>query len=155
MTINLEDINNYVYEHIPLTQALSAKIVAYDDEKVVISGALKPNINHRDTAFGGSLSAFGVLSGWALLFIKLKEEGITCRLVIQKSSFDFKNPIPDDFTTIAFAPSDKNWCRFIKTLTKYNKARIIIDSKVQSPKSGLGGTHQGVYVAVAIQKDRE
>ena len=150
MQINLEDINSYVHEHMPLTKALSAEITAYDGKKVVISAPLAPNINHRDTAFGGSLSALGVLSGWALLFIKLQEESMSCRLVIQKSSFDFKNPIPDDFTTICHAPNAQTWLKFIKTLKRHGKARITVASEVVSPKSGLGGTHQGVYVALIL-----
>jgi len=150
MHINLEDINSYVHEHMPLTKALGAKITAYDGKKVVISSPLAPNLNHRDTAFGGSLSALGVLSGWALLFIKLKEENISCRLVIQKSSFDFKNPIPDDFTTVCHAPDTQTWLKFIKTLKRHGKARITVASEVLSPESGLGGTHQGAYVALIL-----
>ncbi len=150
MQINLEDINSYVHEHMPLTKALGAEITVYDGEKVIVSAPLTPNLNHRDTAFGGSLSALGVLSGWALLFIKLQEENMSCRLVIQKSSFDFKNPIPDDFTTICHAPDTQTWLKFIKTLKRHGKARIAVASEVISPKSGLGGTHQGVYVALIL-----
>ena len=149
--IDLKEINAYVHKHMPLSQALGAEITAYDGKKVNITAPLAPNINHRDTAFGGSLSALGVLSGWALLFIKLKEDGIDCRLVIQQSNFDFKSPIPDDFTITAHAPEEKLWKKFIRTLQRYGKARISIDSLVESPESGIGGTHQGVYVAIILK----
>jgi len=148
--INLKDINAYVHEHMPLSQALGAKIESYDGNQVVISAPLAPNINHSETAFGGSLSALGVLSGWALLFIKLKEEGISCRLVIQKSSFDFKKPIPDNFHVICQAPEAKVWNRFIKTLKKHKKARITVYSSITNTQVGLGGSHKGVYVAMIL-----
>jgi len=65
---------------------------------------LDKNINHRGSGFGGSLSAVAILSGWALLFIKMKELGMQTKLVIQSSNFEFTNPVIDDFEAVCSLP---------------------------------------------------
>jgi len=153
MKVNLNEVTSYIHEHIPITSHLGATVESYDGEKVIISAPLTPNLNHRNTAFGGSLSSFGILSGWTLLFLKLKEMGIKNRLVIQKSSFDFLVPVDDDFQATSTIPQPEIWDKFIKTLTKHGRARITVQSRIES-SSGTGGNHEGVYVAV-ILKDNE
>ena len=147
--MTLSEITSYIHNHIPLTAHLGAVIDAYDGEAVTISAPLGPNLNHRNTAFGGSISALGILSGWALLFLKLKDTGIKNRLVIQKSSFDFQEPIDDNFKASCSLPNDENWDKFIRTLTKHGRARIIVKSIIKSA-SGTGGVHEGAYVAIAL-----
>jgi len=146
LNINLNEINAYIHAQMPITPHLGASISLYDGQKVVVSAPLAANLNHHHTAFGGSLSAFGILSGWALLFIKLKEIDINCSLVIQKSAFEFLAPITCDFEAVCIVPPVDVWDKFIKTLRKHGRARITVASTLQSP-TGIGGTHEGVYVA--------
>lgn len=149
--MNLSEITSYIHEHIPLTSHLGATVESYDGKTVLISAPLIPNLNHRNTAFGGSISALGILSGWTLLFLKLKETGIRNRLVIQKSSFDFKDPIDGDFRATCTLPDQEKWEKFIKTLSRHGRARITVRSKIED-SSGIGGTHVGVYVAITLKE---
>jgi len=147
--MNESEVTSYIHEHIPLTSHLGATVESYDGNTVTISAPLTPNLNHRNTAFGGSISALGILSGWTLLFLKLKEAGIKSRLVIQKSSVDFQDPIADDFKAIGILPDQKTWEKFTRTLSKHGRARISIQSKIES-SSGIGGIHEGAYVAIVL-----
>ena len=150
--MKLPEITSYIHEHIPLTSHLGAIVESYDGKTVSISAPLTPNLNHRNTAFGGSISALGILSGWTLLFLKLKETGIKSRLVIQKSLFDFQDPVDDDFKAICTLPDQIIWEKFMKTLSKYGRARISVQSKIES-SSGIGGTHEGAYVAILLSEN--
>jgi len=150
--MNLTEITSYIHEHIPLTSHLGARITAYDGRSITISAPLKPNLNHRNTAFGGSISALGILSGWALLFLKLRETNLRNRLVIQKSKFDFDDPIDDDFKATCILPEPEIWDKFIKTLSRHGRARIAVLSKIED-SCGIGGTHEGVYVAIALKEN--
>lgn len=149
--MNLSELTSYIHKHIPLTVHLGAVVQSYDGNKIEIKAPLKPNLNHRNTAFGGSVSALGILSGWALLFIKLKESGLLTRLVIQHSSFDFIEPIDADFKAICAMPEEIEWERFIKTLKRHGKARITVNSKINSLDEN-GGNHSGTYVAISLDK---
>jgi len=150
--MNLVEITSYIHKHIPLTSHLGATVESYDGKSVAMSAPLAPNLNHRNTAFGGSISALGILSGWTLLYLKLKESGIKTRLVIQKSSFDFKDPIDGDFKATCTLPGQETWDKFISTLSKYGRARITVQSKIEG-SSDIGGTHEGVYVAIALKEN--
>ncbi len=150
--MNLSEITSYIHDHIPLTSHLGAVVESFDGEMVSISAPLNPNLNHRNTAFGGSISALGILSGWTLLFLKLQESGIKNRLVIQKSSFDFQDPVDDDFKATCALPDTETWEKFIKTLTRHGRARITVQSRIES-SSGTGGNHEGVYVAIVLKEN--
>lgn len=150
--MNLSEITSYIHEHIPLTSHLGAIVESYDGNTVSITAPLSPNLNHRNTAFGGSISALGILSGWTLLFLKLKEIGIKNRLVIQKSSFDFQDPVDNDFKVICSLPDQKVWEKFTKTLLRHGRARISVQSRIES-SSGIGGTHEGAYVAIVLNEN--
>lgn len=147
MDRKLDEITKYIHNHIPITLHLGVKVKFYDGRSVALSAPIAPNLNHRNTAFGGSLSALAILSGWALLHLKLKEQDIRSRLVIQKSSFEFSDPIDKDFDATCSMPSNDLFEKFLRTLKKYKKARIRLTSKITSP-SGKAGLHEGTYVAV-------
>lgn len=150
--MDLTEITAYLHEHIPLTAHLGAAVEAYDGESVVLSAPLPPNLNHRNTAFGGSISALGILSGWTLLFLQLRETGVQSRLVIQKSSFDFRDPVTGDFKATCRLPDAATWERFLRTLLRRGRARITVQSNV-TDATGVGGTHEGVYVALLQESD--
>lgn len=149
MKIQMQEILDYIHDHIPITSHLGAFIQQYDDESITIGAPLDANINHRNSVFGGSLSAIAILSGWALLFVKLKRCGIQNRLVIQHSSFDFLNPATIDFEARSEFLSSAELDRFMKMFARKGKARITIKTNVYSG-SELCGVSTGVYVAVKI-----
>ncbi|MGL1888586.1 MAG: thioesterase domain-containing protein [Reichenbachiella sp.] len=151
MEIDINEILEYIHEHIPITAHLEASITEYSGNTLSVGAPLEANINHRNSAFGGSLSAIGILSGWALLFVKLKELSVSNRLVIQNSSFDFLAPATSDFVASAELPDSIEYDTFLKVFKRKGKARIKINSKVYCG-SILCGTHTGTYVAVGTIK---
>ena len=40
---------------------------------VTLRAPLAPNINHRETVFGGSASAVAILAAWAILYVRLQQ----------------------------------------------------------------------------------
>ena len=148
--MHLSEVNAYIHEHIPMTAAIGAMVESYDGRRVAVSAPLAPNLNHRNTAFGGSLAALGIVSGWVLLFLKLKECGFKNRLVIRKSAFDFLEPIGGDFSAVCKLPPAEEWEDFLHTLNRRGRSRITLHSEIFGP-SGPAGRHEGLYVAVAIK----
>jgi thioesterase domain-containing protein len=149
--MNLPEVTAYLHEHIPITAHLGARVESYDGTSVCLSAPLEPNLNHQLTAFGGSVSALAILSGWTLLHLRLREQGIRSRLVIQKSAVDFLDPIERDFRAIGTMPPAEKWEKFLRTLQKFGRARISVLSRIES-SAGTGGRHEGVYVAVSLRE---
>jgi thioesterase domain-containing protein len=58
------ELERYLHEHIPLSHAMRVGVVTVDAGTVVLRAPLEPNINHRETVFGGSASALAILAAW-------------------------------------------------------------------------------------------
>ncbi len=144
--MNLDELTAYLHAHIPITRSLGAAAVQYDGTRLRLAAPLAPNLNHRGTAFGGSMSALAVVAGWALLHVKLRERGIENRLVIQRSTLDFDAPVDGDFTATATLPAAADWERFLLTLGRHGRARVKVGATIDCA-SGTGARHEGTYAA--------
>ena len=145
--MTLDEITAYLHDRMPITRSLAARVERYDGDSVRLAAPLAPNVNHFATAFGGSLSALAILSGWVLLHLQLRERGIENRLVIQRTVLDFAAPVDGDFTATAILPPARAWSRFLATLGRHHAARVTVASTIACA-SGVGGRHEGTYVAV-------
>jgi thioesterase domain-containing protein len=143
--MDLQQELDYIQQHIPITANLGVEIASFDGDKIIITAPLDANKNLHGTAFGGSQAAIGILTGWALIYLKLKQLGINNDLVIQKSKYDFKKPVTADFTYTCAFPNFETLDTFIQTLKEKGKARISLTAEVESEK-GICGVHQGLYV---------
>ncbi len=142
-------LQDYLYSHIPLSKAMAVEVRTASPQGVLLAAPLAPNINHRDTVFGGSASAVAILSAWALLHVSLLDANIKARLVIQKNSMSYDLPMPTDFTAEAAAPTPEKWQRFLATLLKHKRARISVQSVLNCEGQQVG-KFEGDFVAIII-----
>lgn len=143
------DLESYLHTHIPLSAAMQVAVVSATPEAVTLSAPLAPNINHRSTAFGGSVSTLAILSAWSLVNLRLKAEGLHTRLVIQSNRMDYDAPIESDFTATATLADAAAWPLFVKMLRRKGRARIVVTSVVQCGEIA-GGRFEGEFVAFRL-----
>jgi thioesterase domain-containing protein len=139
-------LQDYLHTHIPLSAAMQVSVVSASDASVVLSAPLEPNINHRSTVFGGSLSAVATLAAWSLLHVRLRAEGLPSRLVIQSNQMDYDAPVSGRFTAASALVDPAAWPRFVKTLTRMKRARIQARSTLMYGDA-LAGRFEGEFVA--------
>lgn len=142
-----QELQDYLTQHIPITQALGVQVRQCSAQEVVLFAPLAPNINHRDTVFGGSASALAILSAWALLHVRLADEPVRPRLVIQQNSMHYDKPIAGDFHAICRFDSALEWQRFRTTLSRHGRARLTLNSVLQYNGSEVA-KFEGRFVAV-------
>lgn len=118
------ELERYLHEHIPLSRAMAVSVVSLEQDAVILRAPLAPNINHRETVFGGSASAVAILSAWALLHTRLLNENMTVRLVIQRNTMEYDLPVAGEFTARASLAQADEWPRFMRMLARKGKARI-------------------------------
>lgn len=123
-----EELEKYLHEQIPASKLLEVHVKACSKEKVELTAPLAPNINHKNTAFGGSLSTLAILAGWSLVFMRLR--GVKNEIVIQESNMSFLKPAHGDFYAVSVCEESKEWERFDKLFQKRGIARIHVESKV-------------------------
>ncbi|MBX2865652.1 MAG: thioesterase domain-containing protein [Leptolyngbyaceae cyanobacterium MAG.088] len=147
MAIDYITVQQYLHEHIPISKAMEVAVTSIDHDGVILSAPLGPNINHRNTVFGGSISTLAILSAWTFVHVKLQQLNMASRIVIQSNSLDYTNPALGDIQARCLSPEPKDWQRFITTLSKRGKGRLTLLSEVYS-NNLLVGQFQGKYVAL-------
>jgi thioesterase domain-containing protein len=142
-----EQLERYLHDHIPLSKAMSVAVLAAAPDSVVLRAPLAPNINHRHTAFGGSISALAILSAWSLLHMRLTSAGIDGRLVIQRHSMTYEQPILGEFIARSHIGDESAWAVFLRTLARKGRARMGVSCSVES-LGRIAGRFEGDFVAL-------
>lgn len=136
------------YEEIPLTRQLGLRVESYNGETLVLYAPLAPNINHKQTAFAGSLNAVITLAGWGLLWLILKEENIAGKIVIQDSTINYLQPVVSDFRAVCKRPDFTQVQRFLNILRKKGVARLELQAVIETePEKSVLVAFSGRYVA--------
>ena len=127
MTSELEE---YIHQQIPITAAMGVRVVEATVDRVELFAPLAPNINHRETVFGGSASAVATLAAWTLVLVRMRSQQLTGRLVISRNSMEYQLPIVSDFTATAVSDDLHHWTRFVAGLTRKKRGRLKATSRL-------------------------
>ena len=114
----------YLYQQIPLSRAMGIEVTEATCQRVVLSLPLEPNINHRETAFGGSISAAAILSCWMLAHLRLSQSPRPTRLVIHKNRIVYRRPIAGPFEAICTLSDEQAWQQVLDMLERWGKGKI-------------------------------
>lgn len=99
--MNEAEFQQYLYDHIPQSAAMQVSVERIGIDDSILSAPLAPNINHRDSVFGGSASSIAILAAWAHLHMRIRAEGLGPTLVIQRNSMAYDAPVLGRFTARA------------------------------------------------------
>ncbi|WP_020400832.1 YiiD C-terminal domain-containing protein [Kordiimonas gwangyangensis] len=130
MEDKLKAVEDYLHSHIPISKAMGVTAVHASDNRVVLRAPLDLNINHKSTAFGGSLQALATLSCWTLLHINLRHAANAGEIVITSSNINYIRPVTQDFEAEATLPEGNRWPLFLKTFDRHGKARIQLTASI-------------------------
>jgi thioesterase domain-containing protein len=124
--MDAKNLEQYVHDHIPLTQIMGVKVREATEDKVVLFAPLEPNMNHMHNIFGGSASTVAILAAWCLVFTKLALQGVSGHVVIHKNSMLYEKPITGGFIAIAQNIDPKAWTKVVNALARHRMARIVV-----------------------------
>lgn len=127
----IKELQNKLYNEIPLTKMMEIKIQDYNDIELITTAPLNININDKGTAFGGSLSTMTIISAWSLCWLISKELGFDSNnIVIIKNETSFRKPVTKDIICYTKKPS-LNEIEILKQKLETKKsASIKIESKI-------------------------
>jgi thioesterase domain-containing protein len=142
------DLQAYLNDRIPLSRAMEVRVVAASEQGVRLAAPLAPNINHRDTVFGGSAAAIAMLSAWGLLQLRLEAAEMPSRVVIHRNEMTFERPIVTDFTATATIPEAEAWPRLVAALQRKGRGRVSVRVELECRHERVA-FFEGNFVAIS------
>lgn len=130
---DLRELERALHAEIPLTRAMGVTVARFDATGLTLCAPLAPNINHKSTAFGGSLATLATLAGWGLLQLLLREQQ-PVTVVIQESNVQYLRPVAEDMQATCCLPQADELEKFLRSLARRGIARI--DLEVLIPAEG-------------------
>ena len=128
----LRELERTLHAEIPLTRAMDVRVVRADQYGLVIGATLAPNLNHKQTAFGGSLNSLATLACWGLIQLLVRDHGRAITVVIQESSVQFLKPVMQDFEAICPPPPAAAFEKFLRMLEHKGRARLELEATIHS-----------------------
>lgn len=125
-------LEKFLKKQIPLLKAMKLEVKEYSGLKLALKAPLKPNKNDKNTGFAGSIYTLSVITGWSLLFLKLKEAGLITDIVIHTMSGTYISPVEADFYAEVSLPDKLLWENFLQKVMTGRKAKIPLEIRLIS-----------------------
>lgn len=139
-----KELEIYLHEQIPASRLLQVGVNRCSNSLIELSAPLEPNINHKNTVFGGSLSVLAILAGWSMVFMRL--EGVRNEIVIQESAMSYLRAANGSFVARSAYSESAAWSRFSRAFSGKGRGRIQVESNIFC-NGEVVATFQGTYVA--------
>lgn len=145
------ELEAFIRREIPLSRTMGVTVSGLDGSALELSAPLTPNVNHKKTAFGGSLYSLATLAAWGMVRLILLEAGMDAHVVIREGALSYLKPVDGEFRARCERPSEQETDRFIQALRRKGKARLGLRCEVRaasaSPDSPAAAVFQGVFAA--------
>ncbi len=113
-----------MHQDIPLTAAMQLSLQSFDGQTLMFHVPLAPNINDKGTAFAGSITSLGCITGWALLTLWSESRLGACQCAVYDAQFHFSQPLKGDFTATVSLP---DMSHLIDSLERKGKGKVSLD----------------------------
>lgn len=148
--MNAEELQRYVDTHIPIVKANRFSIVEAGPERVVVGAALADHVNHRDSAFGGSLSTALILASWARVRVWTDGFDPAAVIVISEQNVRFTLPVLEDFEARSQPLAPEVLSRAQGHLARFGRARFRVEAEVvHRGDAAVRAEFWGEFVVVA------
>lgn len=125
-----EKLKQFFLDHLPITQFMGLEVESYNGDTLILTAPLEPNINDKQTAFGGSLYNAAVMACWGMVYLKTQEKNIDCNQVVAEGSVKYIAPVTGRLRAICHAPSDEALNDFFDSFDEKGRAKISLDAVI-------------------------
>jgi len=124
------ELQDYVDVHIPIVKANRLEFLEVNLNRVSVGGALSDHVNHRNSAFGGSLSTALILAAWARVRLWTETFEPRAVIVIADQRVKFTLPVLADFAADTRPVSPDVFEKARQQLDRFRKARFTVEAVV-------------------------
>lgn len=129
----MDTLVEYLKQHVPLTCHIDIQAGQQDGSCFELHAPLTPNLNDKQTAFGGTLAALCTLSGWCAVSSLCRDSGAKVDIAVLESHIRYRLPVTSDpIVARACLPEQEAQAAFLETLLDRGSARLEIRAQVNS-----------------------
>ncbi len=125
------ELEAFLRREIPLSSGMGVAVARLDAEALELEAPLEPNLNHKRTAFGGSLYSLAVLAAWGTVRRTLRDAGIEAHIVISEGGLSYLKPVAGAFRARCASPPEAEAEAFRKAVLRKGKGRISLRCEVR------------------------
>lgn len=138
-----DEVECFLKEKIPLTRAMGVRVM--EIKPVTVEAPVAQNLNHLQTAFGGSINAVATLAAYAFLWLELHDP--SAYVVVSESSIKFRRPVVENIRAICLLPDDAELSAWKLALAANGRARIRLQVLVKE-NGETAAEFEGEFVAI-------
>ncbi|MGB0211279.1 YiiD C-terminal domain-containing protein [Algiphilus sp.] len=135
MSVTPDDATRLLHAQVPLLAHAEVTVRHVDADRVVAHAPLSVNGNHHGSAFGGSLSLLGIVTGWLLAYAGQATATPSRNIVVAESRSRYLRPLHGDIVAEARWDPDQATA-YRATLAKGERAAV----RLRVTVAGDGGT---------------
>jgi thioesterase domain-containing protein len=119
-----------IRQEIPTLKDFPFRITSISENSIEVQALLKDHLNHKGTAFGGSLYQVALVAAYGLFFHLLEGDQLTTRdFVIAFGEMNYRAAVSDDFTATVSVRADEKE-KFLAALRLSGKSDLSLHSKI-------------------------
>lgn len=81
------------HDKIPISKQMGIRVVHYTGKHLEVRAAFNANVNLHGTLFAGSGYSLATLTAWGMVYMLLKEQGLTGNIVLSKADIEYLRPV--------------------------------------------------------------
>lgn len=130
------------HDEIPISQVMGIRVHQYTGRVFETRAALSPNVNLHGTMFAGSVYSLASLTGWGLLYLWLKDQGLQGDIVLGDGKIHYHKPVSQQPGAIARMSDIEG---DLSPLAEAQKARIKLKVEVKDGNKAVA-EFNGLFV---------
>jgi thioesterase domain-containing protein len=147
------DVNAYLARHVPITRAMGIRLRSFGADGVTMTAPLRPNINDKGIAFGGTLASILALSGWAFADLSLRAAGEVADVLIAVATIEYLAPVAGRIVARCPPPPAGELEAFLAAYRRRGRARLQLQAHIETP-GGKAAAFSATYVARRVRVPR-
>jgi thioesterase domain-containing protein len=134
----LRELQATLEREIPMCAQMGIVADSFGENGLTMRMPLKPNRNHQQTAFAGSLNALCTIAGWSTVFLLLKTSGRQGNIVIRRGTIKYQEPVstPEIFARCHPVAQDAREY-FLEMLDDKKQAKLDLVVEIAGPTDPL------------------
>lgn len=142
----IKELEKKLHTEIPMTEYMQIQVEGIEDNHLITSAPIEPNINDKGTGFAGSLSTLVTISAWSACYLEVAKLGYKESMIaVVRGDTSYRLPITKNFRCETTFPSKKDIQIIKKKLRENQSASIKIKSLIKEDEH-ICVEFVGIYV---------